>query len=362
VLSGSATLRTEHAAARRVLLALCALALAVAGHVSDARAAAAAPARAVFALEPIGGSAHPGYFVLDAQPGATVQRAVRVANTGRRAGTVRLYAADATTGQTTGAVYRARRDPRRDVGAWIQLPASELHLEPNESRTIPFAIAIPAGAGDGQHLGGVVAENATLTRGSTRRRARGSFRIDVRSLTIIAVQVNLPGPRRELMALTGVRAGGSGGRQALLVGMRNDGNQLIKGRGRLVVRDEDGAVVKRQRFPVDTFVPGTEVSDPIPVPGRALPPGAYRASVTLRYGHGRIARLDTRFTISREQVEQVFGSRPQQAPPGPAGLPLLVLVLGALALLAVGFLGALLVMRRRRPAASAPAREEAPGG
>jgi hypothetical protein len=150
------------------------------------------------------------------------------------------------------------------------------------------------------------------------------------------------------MALTGVRPGGAGGQQALLVGLRNDGNRLIKGRGKLVVSDQHGAPIRHARFPVDTFLPRTEVADPMGVPGRALPAGSYRATVSLRYGHGHLARLSTPFTISRKQVEQIFGSRAPQAPPAAAsGLPpIAALLLGALALLAVGFGAALLLLRR----------------
>lgn len=329
---------------RRVLLFVCVLAMLAAGAPGDANAAAR---RAVFALQPVGQSGHAGYFVLDARPGTTLTRAVRVANTGGSAGTVRLYAVDATTGQTTGAVYRARSHAGTGAGAWIRLRAHELRLAPNQSRTVAFTVTIPRAARGGQHLGGVVAENAELTRGPTRRSGRGSFRIDVRSLTIVAVELSLPGNRREQMALTGVRPGGTGGRQVLLVGLRNDGNQLIKGRGELVVRDQHGTQLKHARFPVDTFVPRTQVADPVPVPGRALPAGRYQATVTLRYGHGRDARLDTRFTISDKQVAQVFGSRPQQAPSDQAsGPPLLALLLGGLALLVLGFLAAVLLMRR----------------
>jgi hypothetical protein len=347
--------RKEHAAIRRVLLLLCAVVAVTAAVVADA---VAAPPRAVFALEPLRTGAGAGYFILDARPGATVKRSVRVVNTGDLAGTVRLSAVDATTGRTTGAVYVDRQAPRRGVGAWVTPAAGVLRLAPRQARTVAMTIKIPRKVLEGQHLGGVVAESATLTRGATRKRGRGSFRVDVRSLTIVAVQVNLPGKRQERMRVTGVRPGGSGGRQTLLVGLRNDGNRLIKGRGDVVITDADGATIKRTRFPVDTFVPRTAVSDPVAVPGRALSAGSYHANVTLRYGRGHVARLSTPFEITRKQVKQVFGSQPQQAPLAQAsGTPILALVIGALALLAVGFLGAYLLLRRRASGSAAPPRD-----
>jgi hypothetical protein len=337
----------EHAALGRVLLLVCALLLALVGPIADAHAKADDdPPRAVFALEALETDGDPPYFVLDARPGETITRSVRVVNTGKRAGTARLYAVDATTGQTTGAVYRGPRDPRRGVGGWVTLEDKKLRLAPGQSRSVALSVTVPEGARDGQHLGGIVAENAALTRGPTREREEGSFRVDVRSLTVVAVQVNLPGPAQERMAITGVRPAANAGRQTLLVGLRNFGNQMVKGRGELVISDERGERLKRASFVVDTFVPQTAVADPIAVPDQALPAGTYSASVTLRYGDGQVARLTAPFTISDKQVQEVFGSSPQ-APPGASGLPLFALILGGLALLVGGFLAALVLGRRR---------------
>ena len=53
---------------------------------------------------------------------------IRVVNTGGRTGTAYLYPVDATTGQTSGAVYLSRQSPRHDVGAWITLARSTVTL------------------------------------------------------------------------------------------------------------------------------------------------------------------------------------------------------------------------------------------
>lgn len=341
----------EHATLRRVLLAAAGMLLCAS--VPAFGATQSATPRTVFALQPVGPTGHRGYLMLDARPGATLTRAVRVANTGSRAGAVRLYAVDATTGRTTGAVYRDAREPRHDAGAWIDLPVRRVRLQPGQSRTIPVRIRMPATARSGQHLGGIVAETVRLARGPVRRQGRGTFRVDVRSLTIVAVQLDVPGRRREHMTLTGVRPGRVGRRQAVLVGMRNDGNQLVKGSGALVVRDRHGEIAARARFPIDTFVPRSAIADPVPVPGRALPAGRYRVTVDLRYGSGHVTRRTMPMTISSEQIRQVFGSQPEQQAPSArgSGPSLLLLVAGGLGLLVLGFTAALVVLRRQLSAA-----------
>lgn len=299
----------------------------------------------IFTLRALDAGPDATYFVFGSRPGATVKGAIRVVNEGDEAGPVRLYAVDAVTGETTGAVYRSRQDPRADVGAWVSLPIHQLELAPGQSRVVPFRVEVPTGARPGHHLGGIVAENATLKTADRRKIGRGSFRIDVRNLSIVAVQVNLPGTRDEQLQLTSIEAGPAEGFQTLLIDMRNQGNRLLKGTGSVEISDESGERLKGGKFNVDTFVPQTSVAYPFVVPGEALPDGRYHAAITVRYGRGHVARLSTWFTISDEQIQQVFGSDPQGPAAGDSS-SILWLLLAALAALLLG-LAAWALWRRR---------------
>lgn len=331
----------------RALLFFCVLALASLGPAS-----AAADSGPSFTLEPLVAPSAVSYFVFDSRPGATVGGAVRVANEGDRPGTVRLYGVDAVTGQTTGAVYRSRSDSRRDVGAWISMPTHRLRLAPGQSRVVRFRVQVPARVRPGHHLGGIVAENTTLKKTDRRKAGSGSFRIDVRNLSILAVQVNLPGKHVEELRLSSVEPGFAEGFQTLLIGMRNDGNRLLQGSGSVIVSGEGGEELKQANFKLDTFVPRTAIDFPFAVPGHALPAGRYRAAVTVRYGDGEVARLTRWFTISDEQVEQVFGSDSQGPAAGDSSSILLPL-LGALTALLLAFLAAWALLRRRKTEAPA---------
>jgi hypothetical protein len=328
---------------RRALLLVCVLLLALLGLAPAAKASRGGPS---FTLRALNAPSGRPYFAFDSRPSATVSGHVRVLNKGGRAGSVRLYEVDALTGRTTGAVYRARQDPRRDVGAWISVPIHRLTLAPGESRVLSFRVGVPPDAQPGQHLGGIVAENATLKKASFQKTERGSFRIDLRTLAILAVQVNLPGPRIEKLQLRSVKPGPAEGFQTLLIGMRNDGNQLLKGSGLMTVSDESGRRLKRAKFDVDTFVPETGIAYPFVVPGEALPAGRYRAEIKVSYGRGHMAGLTKWFTISDKQLEQVFGSS-SRGPGSDGSSHLLLLLLGALAILLLGFLLAWAILRRR---------------
>jgi Bacterial protein of unknown function (DUF916) len=268
-----------------------------------------------FALKPAS-PAKLGYFVLQGRPGATIRGEVQVINVGSVAGRTKIYAVDATTGETSGVVYRSRQEPRQGVGEWTRLGTGTIQLAPGQSRVVPFSVRVPGGASPGQHLGGIVAQRSTSSAsgGSAGQGGHGTFKVKIQALSVIALQVNLPGPRRVKMALSGIEVGSQPGHQSLLLGIGNRGNLLLKGRGSLKVVDGNGHLVKSQSFNLDTFVPKTHVDFPVYIRGKALRPGRYRGTVTISYRGRRLTRTFP-FAISKADTKQVFGSQATQIAP-----------------------------------------------
>lgn len=284
------------------------LALLVAAVASGAFTTGARAADAAFAVQPISGPVFKQYFVFGSRRGGQSSGSVRVTNIGTQSGTARLYAVDATTGATSGAVYLAARDSKQGVGAWLRLGTSKLTLAPGEARDVSFRIAVPRSAASGEHLGGIVAENAKLHQSRAVTRKKGRFQINIRNLTVLAVQVNVPGPRIAKMVLGGVKSGGSqGGHQTVLVHLRNDGNVMLKPTLALTVTGPGGSTLQKVRVKLDTFLPQTEIDYPVPVRRRALGAGDYRASATLSDGRGHVSNAKASFKVSSKQVKQVFG-------------------------------------------------------
>jgi hypothetical protein len=308
-----------------------------------ALAAAPATARtkgATFALQPAGGEP---YFIFDAPSGSVAEGEIRVTNTGERSGRARLYAVDATTGPTSGAAYLTEPGTGSRVSAWVQPQVGAVRLEPGESKVVPFTVLVPWGMDSGDFLGGITADPG-VRRGRTVKRESSSFRIDVRTLTVIGVQVRVPGPRTPVLAVEGVRAGGIPSYQQLFVGLSNDGNVLLKGRGSIVVRDEGGRELKRARFTIDTFVPRTGIDYPVGVRGKALPEGSYSATVTVRYA-GHTVRRTFRFAVDEKAMREVYGSRAPTGGPGSSSM--LPIVIAAAVLLLLGLAASSLWFRRR---------------
>jgi hypothetical protein len=256
-----------------------------------------------------------------------------VTNSGTAAGTVSLYAVDATTGQTGGLVYLSHSDARRDVGNWITLGLQQLTLTPGQSQMVPFQVAIPSIVRPGQHVGGIVAESKAIRRESAS--GTNSVHINVQNLTIVAVQVNLPGPPVEQLVATGIQFEGENHSQSLLLGLDNIGTVLLKPFGNLQVTDAQGHLLLNLPIKLDTFLPQTAINYPMYVKGSALGVGEYQAALTLRYGHTHLLHDTKAFTVTQQQLQRVF--KPSTAPQAPGvwgnvlgTMPLWQVVLGGL--------------------------------
>jgi hypothetical protein len=295
------------------------------------------------------------YFIFDAQAGATIQSKVRITNIGTATGSVALYPVDATTGQTSGVVYHTSTDPRTDVGSWVSVGAQHVTLAPKQDQIIPFSITVPASARPGQHVGGLVAEDLAVQGGSS-----SSVQINIQHLSIVAVQVNLPGKQSQRLDATAIQAGGMSNYQILYLGLSNTGTQMLKPTGTLQVTDMSGHQLKQMRMTLDTILPKTAIDYPIYVDGQALGVGRYKGVLSLTYGSPQQTLNHTfQFEITAADITQVFGSRPTNTPPGVGitwggdSVPnVLVIVGGAVALLLVA-LGASLffvpALRARTP-------------
>ena len=313
-------------------------------------APAAEPASSSFSIRPISGDR--GFFVFPARRGATLQGSVRIVNTGAKAGTVRLYPVDGTTGATSGAVYLGREAPRRGVARWVKLALSRLTLAPGQDRIVSFSVRVPRRVRGGHHLGGIVAENLELTGGASAPQ-RGGLQIRVRHLSIVAVQVNVPGRAIPALSFRGVKPRVSASYEVLYLTLRATGNVLVRPRLSARVTNMKGRIVARRTLQLDTFVPKTTIRYPLYLLRKPLPAGRYRLVGTLRYA-GRLTRFSAFFGISQELVRQLPAAvrppatvaRPVE-PDTPGSLSWEIVGAAVAAALLFGIAGGALLMRLR---------------
>jgi MYXO-CTERM domain-containing protein len=318
----------------------------------------------VFGLRAVG-NPKLGYFVYPLAPGASRSGAVIVSNVGTAAGTVRLFAADATTGTTSGTVYKTDTAPT-GAGSWVALSKSSFRLAPGGHRRVPFTVHVPEGQKPGQWVGGIVAETAQHVA-TQKRGQKARVQIKIRDLTIVAVQVNVPGAPVVQFSIGDVTTGGTRGFQRLIVHLANEGNLLVKPRGVVTITGSGGRVIESLPFTLDTFLPETAIDYPLLLK-KALGPGDYVAKVLLTVpATGGVATkrftAQPSFSVSNSDVKQVFTSAAPQQPPSVAssssGVPTWA-YLAAGAGLALLVLLALLLVRRRRGGAEDGAPPDGP--
>jgi hypothetical protein len=287
---------------------------------SQGATAAVTPQGPAFGLRAVG-NPKLGYFVYAAKGGVVEKGGIWVTNTGDQVGDVKIYSADATTGSTTGTVYLTDATPNQ-VGRWIVLPTATYTLKPGERKLINFTVNIPANSAAGQYVGGLVAETVRQVA-SPKSGQKANVQIKVRDLSIVAVQVNIPGPQVAQFTITSATVGGSKGHQQVFIHVANSGNILGKPTGQVTISkasDVSAAALETIPFRMDTFLPHTAIDYPVQLK-TALPPGDYVASVKLSYsapsttgGTGttktitQTASAAPSFTISKQSVQQVFQS------------------------------------------------------
>ena len=267
-----------------------------------------APTGPIFGLRAVG-NPKLGYFVYPATPGTVLHGAVIVTNTGDAGGVVKIYPADATTGSTTGAVYLTDSSPTL-AGTWIKLGSSQLTLAAGKQATVPFLVTVPAGTAPGQFVGGIVAETVAQVAGP-KSKEKANVQIKVRNLSIVAVQVNLPGPKISKFTISKATIGGSKGFQQVLIQISNDGNVIAKPALAVTIRNKSGLAIQTIKHRMDTFLPHTSISYPVTLT-KGLPPGNYTTSVSLSYpdsaGATQTTTATPNLTVSQASVAQVFKS------------------------------------------------------
>ncbi|WP_045743527.1 WxL protein peptidoglycan domain-containing protein [Actinoplanes rectilineatus] len=95
-------------------------------------------------------------YSYDVSPGTTTTDAMVVANKGREAVRLSVYAAD---GYTTGAGQLdllTGDQQSTGIGAWLRATTTEVTVAPGKVVEVPFSIAVPDNATPGDHVGGIV--------------------------------------------------------------------------------------------------------------------------------------------------------------------------------------------------------------
>lgn len=284
------------------------------------------------------------YYHIKARPGKTVHEYAKVGNTGTRAGLVSLVPVDAESALYGGVSYRLPGQQRRQVGGWTKMQRTKVWLRPGRSVVVPFTVHLPKGLKPGQYVGGL-----TAFVPSPRPKGAKFAVLTVQLRVVSAIVIQVPGPIRTSLGIssvsvkyqpTGVFAG---------VHIRNTGGRLLTGHGALIVRKVgDSSAIIHKHFFVDTTVPHTSIT--YPIPWKPKPSyGVYDARATLTWKGGH---------TSWNHTFRVGPPPPPPRPAQPGGHPVkktfpMGMSVGAIVGIAVLVLGAIMfgvILWRRRAA------------
>lgn len=292
------------------------------------------------------------YFVMKAAPGAVLRDALELSNPTRRPVTVSLAAVDAATAQMGGVDYSPSGARRQRAGAWIDLRRDSVTLAGGAVELVPFEVTVPEDAPSGVNLAGV-AVWTPVSRDEEQDEGLDAS-VEVQTRRVVAVQVELPGPREPALVIDGVSAIARPDGMYLQVDIRNEGHGFAEGEGTIEL--EEGSF--SHSFPLDKVVPGTGVGYPIRWRDDAPRDGSYPASVAIDYGSG-VAEWEGTVAVG-DAVREGLADRGI----GEAGkFPMLPALAGGLALVGAGV--AAFLLRRRRPRPAVPvdrAARTTPGG
>ncbi len=254
-----------------------------------------------------------GRLVYTLEPGDEIDAEVYVANNGDDHLDLLVFNSDAVTSQDGYISFPDIGETSENgTGSWITLSRSEASLAPGQGEVIPFIVSVPAGAGPGEYVAGIVAQDTELSPAVEE----GDIQIRVLNRGATKVIVTVPGPQVAGLDILSVEPVWHNADVVFNVELRNTGNILIKGEGTLEVFSSSGNAIGTFPISIRWFVPGDTIVYPVYTHG-ALPPASYSLTVAMQYERARKApeqppigiqevEFSSTFEITAQEIEEII--------------------------------------------------------
>lgn len=239
-----------------------------------AAGASAAEPQVELGIKPVG--VEGSYFALTMAPGETRELTVELSNHGDSTVRIQTYPADAYSLVNGGFGARLAGEPISGTTRWLDYPADSFDLEPGAAIQRTFTVAVPADAKPGEYLTSLAIQNADPVAVGTG----GNIAFNQVMRQVIAVSIDIPGPRTPALAISGVVHKEVAGRSTVVFGIENTGNVRLTPSGEFVLRTPDGAEVSRAPVTLGAIYAGTATDVEVPLAER-LNAGDYIASLSL---------------------------------------------------------------------------------
>jgi hypothetical protein len=224
-----------------------------------------------------------------------------------------------------------------------------------------FVVSVPADASPGEHITSLAIEPEAASAG------QGSLQFDQRTRQVIAVDIDVEGPREPRLVIgRSAHHAVAGKFSTLAVAVSNPGNVLLRPAGKIVIRESDGDEIATAPVSMGSFYAGTDSEVQVTL-SQILNEGRYTAAVSLAdSATSASARGTVSFEVASAELSESRGTAPAPAEvrqtsrekddvEGESRSALLLLLGTVIALaLAVGLVGRRTVGRRRARGATSP--------
>ena len=240
-----------------------------------------------------------GNFTYDAAPGAVIEDAMIVVNTGTVALPLTVYAADAFTAPSGEIDVLVDGTPSVDSGTWVSVTPTTLDLAPGQRAEVAFTVSVPVDARPGDHAAGIVTSLVSHD-------ASQSLSVDRRLGTRINVRV--AGDLAPAALVSGVEAGYTPSWNPLVPGtltitysVQNSGNTRITAQETIAASGPIGLFgIATPTTQLSEVIPGSTIEVSSDVAAMSL--GWLTGSVTIApegvgLGAGSVAPITVPFSV-----------------------------------------------------------------
>jgi len=236
------------------------------------------------------------WFIYTLEPSEVKEAKVNVVNQSDQSVEVKIYPVDAVTTKDGAFAPQPEDREKVDVGAWINMPVSELSLKPNATKAVDFTIKVPENAEVGDHMGAIIVQSKETQEAEKGTAMKVVSRVGAR------IYLTVPGKIIKELELKDFNWKMEGDRVVFDLTLTNKGNVRISPKGEIEIKDESGNAVdkikitEREVFPKDTIV--------LPTRWEKTMVGKFTALAAVNYGTEKNLTKKLSFEIESAQKQQ----------------------------------------------------------
>lgn len=210
---------------------------------------------------------------------------ITIANNSAATKRIAVYPVDATVTRSGALAMRNQSEPRLGIGAWINLSASSLTLQPFEHRNLPFTLTIPHGTSVGDQIGGIIIQE----EGSSPTVTKQGVHLQIVSRLGVRVYETVPGTPRVGLTIRNFLARSSA-RTHFTLALENTGNVTLQPQGTVVLTGIFGFGREEIALPPTTLLPRRTAVIELASAHRHLLANAGQARLNVTYGSAHSVR------------------------------------------------------------------------